>query len=184
MYFTLFTDHPVEGASDSSSNNTSGHSSVLSGIEQLLANYKPSLILGNGSLKEIHKNSKTTTTPTTIKTVTLTTLPITKTTTTVNHLEVDQNNIETMMNSLVDSVIEKFDNELPQLLDELTTLPSAEEVTLNTENIENMLAEIQEIQAESDNSDDLNTINTLEEVVNRIEAGTVSSTTITTTVAY
>ena len=87
------------------------------------------------------------------------------------------------MNSLVDSVIEKFDNELPQLLDELTTLPSAEEVTLNTENIENMLAEIQEIQAESDNSDDLNTINTLEEVVNRIEAGTSSSTTITTTVA-
>ena len=162
-----------------SSNNTSGHSSVLSGIEQLLANYKPSLILGNGSLKEIHKNSKTTTTTT--KTMTLTT-PITKTTT-ANHLEVDQNNIETMMNSLVDSVIEKFDNELPQLLDELTTLPSAEEVTLNTENIENMLAEIQEIQAESDNSDDLNTINTLEEVVNRIEAGTSSSTTITTTVA-
>merc|ERR1711935_1246410 len=42
-------------------------------------------------------------------------------------IQLEQTQIESMMNSMIDSVIEKFDPKLPSLLDNLTTVPAQPE---------------------------------------------------------
>jgi len=80
-----------------------------------LCTFYLALILANGTLKDINGESEavveneTTQTPLQTK------------------IEVDHGNIENMMNSIFDNVIQQFDNKLPNLLNELSADPDEDE---------------------------------------------------------
>ena len=113
-------DEAVEGASDLSQNSTDA-SGILSSIEKLLSKLdKPALILSNGQIMPIQEVDKTRPLPSSDPNEDELEQE-SEETTTKNSVKIEENNIESMMDSLLDSVIEKFDSELPNLLDELST---------------------------------------------------------------
>lgn len=127
---------------------------ILQKIDKLLGSLnKSALILANGTIKELENGTAI--------------VPIS------TKVEVDHDNIENMMNSIFDNVIQQFDNKLPNILNELTEPDEEDDDETTT-----IIATKSSAEANISEASDIDTVSEISEITeNSIDGSATDRTT-------